>query len=168
MTSRHQITAGMPDEDAFRPFGEILTPPDVPGGRLQFGHWLVPSASLALQCHLNSVAVSTLPLALDLMERHPHAAQIFLPLDVSRYLVTVMPADDEGRPDPKGAISMILPGTLGIVYRQGVWHAPITVLDRDGYFAVMMQRGAPDDDEIVTIPPFTLTSPQAQAQELAL
>ncbi len=162
MTSRHQITAGTPDVEAFKPFGEILFPPDAPGGRRQFGHWLVPTAALDLQCHLNTVAVSMLPLALDLMERHPHAAQIFLPLDVSRYLVTVMSADAEGRPDPAGALSMLLPGTIGIVYRPGVWHAPITVLDRDGHFAVMMQRGAPDDDEIVSIPPLTLIGPTAQ------
>lgn len=165
MTSPHQITARMPDADAFRPFGEILAPPDAPGGRRQFGNWLAPTASLDLQCHLNSVAVSALPFVLDRVERHPHAAQIFLPLDVSRYLVTVMPADADGRPDPAAALSMVLPGTLGVVYRQGVWHAPITVLDRDGNFAVMMQRGAPDDDVIVAIPPLTLTG--LSAQELA-
>ena len=165
MTLGHQITTGTPDVDAFRPFGDILAPPDGPGGRRQFGHWLKPTAALDLQCHLNTVAVSALPLALDRMERHPHAAQIFLPLDVSRYLVTVMPADADGRPDPAGALSMLLPGTLGVVYRPGVWHAPITVLDRDGHFAVMMQRGAPDDDVIVTIPPLTLTG--LRAQELA-
>jgi ureidoglycolate lyase len=96
------------------------------------------------------------------MERHPHAAQIFLPLDVSRYLVTVMPADAKGRPDPAHALSMVLPGTLGVVYRPGIWHAPILVLDRDGHFAVMMQRGAPDDDVIFTIPPLTLTGLRPQ------
>jgi ureidoglycolate lyase len=162
MTRGHQITIGKPDADAFRPFGEILAPPDAPGGRRQFGHWLVPTAALDLHCHLNAVAVSALPLELDQMERHPHAAQIFLPLDVSRYLVTVMPADAKGRPDPAHALSMVLPGTLGVVYRPGIWHAPILVLDRDGHFAVMMQRGAPDDDVIFTIPPLTLTGLRPQ------
>jgi ureidoglycolate lyase len=120
MTLGHQIMTGMPDADAFRPYGEILAPPDAPGGRRQFGHWLVPTGSLDLQCHLNSVAASALPFVLDRMERHPHAAQIFLPLDVSRYLVTVMPADAEGLPDAARALSMTLPGTLGIVYRPGM------------------------------------------------
>jgi ureidoglycolate lyase len=165
MTLWHQIMTGTPDADAFRPFGEILAPPDAPGARRQFGHWLVPTASLDLQCHLNSVAASALPFVVDRMEQHPHAAQIFLPLDVSRYLVTVMPSDVEGRPDPSRTLSMVVPGTLGVVYRKGVWHAPVTVLDRDGHFAVMMQRGAPDDDVIVAIPPLTLTG--LRAQELA-
>jgi ureidoglycolate lyase len=162
MTPGHQITTGKPDANVFRPFGEILAPPDALGGRWPFGHWLAPTGALDLHCHLNAVAVSALPLALDRMERHPHAAQIFLPLDVSRYLVTVMPADADGLPDPSGTLSMLMPGTLGVVYRPGVWHAPITVLDRDGHFAVMMQRGAPDDDVIVTIPPLMLTGPRAQ------
>ncbi len=165
MTLARRIITGAPDGEAFGPFGEILTPPEAHGARRQFEHWLAPAPNLDLRCHVNAVAVSELPVALAHVEKHPHAAQIFLPLDVSRYLVTVMPSDAEGRPDPARALSMVLPGTRGVVYRPGVWHAPITVLDRDGHFAVMMQRGAPDDDVIVSIPPLTLTA--LRAQELA-
>ena len=43
------------------------------------------------------------------VEAHPHAAQVFLPVDVDRYVVTVMPGGDA--PDPAGALSVILPGT---------------------------------------------------------
>lgn len=165
MTQALRILTGAPDGVAFGPFGEILAPPKTHGDRMQFGHWLQPTPALDLRCHLNTVVASALPVALAQVEKHPHTAQIFLPLDVSRYLVTVMPADAEGRPNPARALSMVLPGTLGVVYRPGVWHAPITVLDRDGHFAVMMQRGAPDDDVIVTIPPLTLTG--LMSQELA-
>ncbi len=162
MSSVRRLITGAPDDEAFAPFGEILTPPDRHGSRRQFEHWLLPVPDLDLRCHVNSVAVSALPVALHQTEKHPHAAQVFLPLDVSRYLVTVMPSDAEGWPDPARALSMVLPGTRGVVYRPGVWHAPITVLDRDGHFAVMMLRGAADDDVIVAIPPLMLTGPPAQ------
>ena len=165
MTFVHKIMTTPPDVTAFQPYGEILAPPDTHGGRRPFAQWLMPTSGLELHCHLNAVAASALPVALDRMEKHPHAAQIFLPLDVSRYLVSVMPSDAEGRPDPARTLSMVVPGTRGVVYRPGVWHAPITVLDRDGHFAVMMLRGAVDDDVIVAIPPLTLTG--LRAQELA-
>ena len=75
---------------------------------------------------MNHVAPSSLPLELVQVEAHPHAAQVFLPVDVDRYVVTVMPGGDT--PDPAGALSVILPGTVGIAYRPGAWHAGMTVL----------------------------------------
>jgi ureidoglycolate lyase len=84
---------------------------------------------------------------------------VFLPVDVDHYVVTVMPGQD--MPDPTGAVSVILPGTVGIVYRPGAWHAGMTVLDRPGHFAVLMWRGAADDDRFADIPPLTIVAPEA-------
>jgi ureidoglycolate lyase len=94
------------------------------------------------------------------IERHPDAAQAFLPLDVARYLVTVMPSRPGRRPDPTRARAFAVPGTLGVIYRAGAWHAAVTVLDRDGAFSVLQYRGGPRDDEVVPIPPLTVTLPQ--------
>ena len=152
-----RIAAITPAEADFAPFGAFLAPPARHNERAQFGHWLAPVDALELQCHLNSVAARALPVVLDRVEKHPHAAQVFLPVDVARYLVTVMPATDDGGPDPARALCVVVPGTRGVVYRPGVWHAGIMTLDRDGHFAVLMRRGAPDDDVIATIPPLTLT-----------
>jgi len=157
------IAPRAPDAAAFAPFGALVEGPALHGDRRLYSDWLTPVAGLGLQFHINSVPRSDLPLTLAQVECHPHAAQVFIPLDVSRYLVTVMP-DAGGRPDPSGALAMILPGTMGVIYRPGAWHMGVTVLDRDGRFAVLMWRGAADDDVFVPIAPLKIPAP-APAQK---
>jgi ureidoglycolate lyase len=151
----------VPDTAAFAPFGALIQPPQAPGDRRMFSDWLTPVAGLDLQFHINHVAPSTLPLRLDQVERHPHSAQAFVPMDVSRYLVTVMPTRSDGLPDPAGALCFLMPGTLGVVYRRDAWHAGITVLDRPGAFAVLMWRGAADDDVMAPVAPRQIALPLA-------
>lgn len=141
-----------PDAAALAPFGAVIEPPEAPGQRRMFSDWFAPVAGLSLQVHVNHVAPTTLPLSLTLVEHHPHSAQAFVPMDVSRYLVTVMPPDANGGPDPSRSLAFLMPGNLGIVYRPCAWHAGITVLDRPGYFAVLMLRGHDDDDVFASIP----------------
>ena len=155
MTGRVAIQAM--DAALFAPFGTVVRAPDAPGGRAQYGHHIAPRPGLALQFHMNAVAPSPLPLRLSQVERHPHAAQVFLPVDVGRYLVTVMAAQSGGSPDPAQTLCFLMPGTLGVIYHPGVWHAGATVLDKTGHFAVLMQRGAADDDVLADIAPLTLT-----------
>lgn len=145
--------------EALSRFAVLVEPPAAPGDRQHYNNWLDPVPGLTLQFHLNHVAPSTLPLSLTRMEMHPHAAQVFLPVDVDRYLVTVMPGGDT--PDPAGAVSVVLPGTVGLIYRPGAWHAGITALGRPGHFAVLMWRGAADDDRFADIAPLLIEAPQA-------
>ena len=150
------LIATAPDAATFSPFGALIEKPDAAGDRRMFSHWLPPVEGLALQFHLNQVAPSALPFALSQVERHPHAAQAFVPVDVSRYLVTVMPSAADGTPDVAGARCFVLPGNVGVVYRRDVWHAGMTVLDRPGSFAVLMMRGAADDDVMLSVPTMTI------------
>lgn len=150
-----------PDAAAFAPFGALIEPPQAPGDRRMFSDWITPVAGLSLQFHINHVAPASLPLRLDQVERHPHSAQAFVPMDVSRYLVTVMPSRADGRPDPAAALCFLMPGTLGVVYRRDAWHAGITVLDRPGAFAVLMWRGAADDDVLADVAPRRIDLPLA-------
>ena len=142
-----------------RPSARWSTAPDAHGARTHYSDWVAPADGLALQFHTNSVAVSEGPISLDRMERHPHSAQVFVPMAVSRYLVTVMPAALDGAPDPAGILCMVLPGTVGVIYRKNVWHSGVTVLDTDGSFAVLMLRGAPDDDVFAPVGPLSLMAP---------
>lgn len=158
----HVATA--PDAAAFAPFGTIIDAPRRPGDRNMFGDWLRPVDGLALQFHINAVAPSAEPVNLTLIERHRHAAQVFVPMDVSRYLVTVVRARADGAPDLTGVVCMELPGTLGVIYHPGVWHAGVTVLDRTGHFAVLMYRGAGDDDEFRAIDPITIRTTSSKVQ----
>ncbi len=92
---------------------------------------------------------TALPYAINQLERHPRTAQIFIPLDVSRYVVVVAPPGAGGRPDLSMAMAMIVQGDRGIVFAKGVWHAGATVLDGMGSFAVLHYRdGTPADDEL--------------------
>lgn len=146
-----------PDPVLFAPFGRFVTAPDRPGERAFFSDHLGASApNAAPVLHVNKVAASTLPFRLTSVERHPNADQIFIPLDVSRYLAIVMPSDRNGDPVPAGARAFLLPSTLGVAYRTAVWHAGATALDRVGSFAVLMWRGAEVDDEFRTIEPLTV------------
>ena len=147
------IALRAPDATAFAPFGEFIAVPARCGDRRMYSDWVAPVPDLALQFHTNRVAPSALPLSVTRVERHPRAAQVFLPLGASRYVVTVMPATADGRPDVALARAFVLPATLGVVYRAGTWHAGITALDHESSFAVLMWRGAADDDAFAAIPP---------------
>ena len=69
---------------------------------------------------------------LDVLERHRFSPQTFIPLEVSRYLVTVAPSDASGRPILSEVRAFIVGSGRGIVYRRGTWHSGMTVLDRPG------------------------------------
>jgi ureidoglycolate lyase len=158
------LTPQAPDPTAFAPFGEFLEPPSAVGERAMFGRWLEPVPGMVQQCHLNRVAPSTFPILVDQVECHPHAPQVFVPVGVSRYLVTVMPSDETGGPDPERALAFVVPGTLGVAYRPGTWHAGIAVLDAEASFAVLMWRGGVEDDVFAAIPPIELCSADSLAK----
>lgn len=138
---------------AFEPFGAVLAPPPRVGERAMLHPWLTPVEGRTLQMHLNRVAPRQGTAQLTQLECHPHAAQMFVPVGVSRYVVVVAPGLDSGDPDVAGLRAFEVPGTVGIVYRPGAWHAGISVLDHEASFLVAMWRGGQDDDVFVDIPP---------------
>lgn len=145
------------DGEAFAAFGALIEPPRMVGERRFFSSWLgAEHESCDPVLHVNHVAEYALPLQLDSLEKHPHAAQAFVPLDVSRYIVTVAPSDPDGRPLIEDLHAFIVPGNRGVIYRRDVWHGSARVLDRAGSFAVLMWRGATDDDVFVPIEPVML------------
>ena len=75
-----------------------------------------------------------------------------------RYLVVVMPSDQDGNPVIEGTLAFLAPGTIGVIYYPNVWHLGATVLDRPGHFTVLMWRnGASPDDDFRAIAPLTLS-----------
>jgi len=156
------LAARSPDPVAFAPYGAFIDPPEGFGERAVFSDWLEPVASRVQQCHVNRVARATLPLLLDLVECHPHAAQVFIPMgEVSRYLVVVMPPSSDGGPDTTGAEAFVVPGSRGVSYAPGTWHTGIIALDVDASFAVFMWRGGEEEDDLfVSIPPLEVSVPE--------
>ncbi|HUU35996.1 MAG TPA: ureidoglycolate lyase [Vicinamibacterales bacterium] len=155
-----RLSIELPDASAFAPFGRFIDRPAQVGERRMYSEWLSPVDGLSLHFHTNRVEASRLPLTLDRMERHPHAAQAFLPLHGTRYMVAVMAANAEGQPDPASARAFLMPRTLGVIYHAGTWHAGMTALDDEASFAVLMWRGASDDDVLATIPPLVVLPAQ--------
>lgn len=148
--------------EAFAAYGDLIDRPAEAGQRAFYSRWL-GGEGLDPVFHVNHVPVSALPALVSRLERHPHAAQCFVPLDVSRYLVTVAPSMTDGAPDLGAVRSFLVPGTLGVVYAPGVWHAGISVIDRAGAFAVLMWRGANDDDVFTDISPLQLVRQEGLA-----
>lgn len=148
--------------DRFAAYGAIIDRPAQFGERAFYSHWL-GGENLAAVFHVNNVPMTTMPAVVDRLERHPHAAQCFVPLDVSRYLVTVAPSKADGSPDLEQVETFLVPGTVGVLYAPGIWHAGISVIDRAGAFAVLMWRGANDDDVFTDISPLQLVTEEGQA-----
>jgi len=145
------------DAAAFSPFGTLIHPPDHAGQRQMFSEWASPVTGLRPQLHVNRVAPHPWPVTVSQVERHPHAAQVFLPLDAGPYLIVVMPSLETGAPDVARACAWLVPPTRGIAYHRGVWHAGIVAVDRESCFAVLMWRGAADDDVMTAVTPMTIT-----------
>lgn len=150
------LVALPPDAAVFAPFGAFIDRPAEAGTRRMYSPWLAPVPTLTPQFHTNHVGPSALPLGVTRVERHPHASQVFLPLSASRYLVTVLPPRADGQPDVARAHAFVVPGTLGVAYRPNVWHTGIVALETEASFAVLMWRGAADDDVFADVPRFTV------------
>ena len=136
----------------FAPFGQLIVPPDAPGERTFYTDWLGSEhPGTAPRLHVNFVPAVSLPHRVTVLERHPHAAQIFLPLEADRYFIVVAPSLSNGAPDLGNARAFVAPGNIGVIYSKGTWHASATALGRSAHFAVFMWRNDGDDDEFLTL-----------------
>lgn len=144
------LTAGPADAAAFRRFGRLLEAPAEVGVRADYTECLAFDAGPGLvpRLHVNRTRAATLPHSLPAFERHPHAWQTFVPLDVSRFVIVVAGTRADGTPDLDDVHAFVLPGTVGVGYAPGVWHAPAATLDRDGTFAVVWPRADTDADTL--------------------
>jgi len=146
--------------EAFAPFGDVLVPPTDPG-RLYYEGGLGngrpqarPSFSIS-----RKLPAPGLPLEANLMERHEHSSQTFLPLEVARWLIIVCPHAAGGGPDRSGLRAFIAGPDQGVTYRMNTWHHGLTVLDQPARMAIFMWRdGTSGDEEFVPVQPFTVSA----------
>ena len=80
----------------------------------------------------------TLPLKLELVERHPEGSQAFFSITGAPFLVVVAP-DEGGRPGRPRAF-MTAQGQ-GVNFLRGTWHGVLTPLVEPGLFAVVDRIG---------------------------
>lgn len=80
----------------------------------------------------------TLPLKVEMMERHPQGSQAFLPMSQDPFLVLV--ASDKGGAPHAPQAFLTAPGQ-GINLHKGTWHGVLTPLGGPGLFAVVDRIG---------------------------
>lgn len=158
------ITATPLTEDAFRPFGDVLDATGDPDkiinaglcGRFHDRAQLDFGTGGRAGISLFRAELRTLPLELDLMERHPEGSQAFLPLDAVPFLVIVAP-DSGGQPGQPIAF-LSRPGQ-GVNYHRGTWHGVLTPVTGNGIFAVIDRIGTTPNLEEYHFPaPFLVTA----------
>ncbi|WP_246288336.1 ureidoglycolate lyase [Achromobacter pestifer] len=140
--------------EAFAPYGEVIAHQGA-----ERRHFLTEPMRHGQQVSRQACWVSRVngraagPVAIELMERHPHAAQTFVPLTATPYLVVVAPTGTDGLPDMTRLAAFLASGSQGVCYRVGTWHHGLTVLDGPAEFFVLMgQTGRGDDDEFWQAP----------------
>ena len=146
-----QIAAAPMDAAAFAPFGDVI---DIAGdpdklinqglcgryhdrARLEFG---TGRAGVSLF----KAETRSLPLALDLVERHPLGSQCFIPMTPDPFLVIVAP--DEGG-TPGTPLAFVTRSGQAVNFFGGTWHGVLTPLSAPGLFAVVdrIAEGEPAD-----------------------
>ena len=140
-------------QKAFAPFGDIIEAREKPTMMINQGkcgrhHDLAKldfseggrAAISIFECQSYS-----LPLTLELVERHPLGSQAFLPLNENPFLVIVA-EDANGKPRKPRAF--VTKAGQGVNYHKGVWHGVLTPFaGRTQYFAVVDRVGGGDNLE---------------------
>lgn len=80
----------------------------------------------------------TLPLRLEMVERHPDGAQAFIPMSTEPFLVVVAPEKNQSPDTPRAFVTN---GAQGVNYHRGTWHGVLTPLAAPGRFAVVDRIG---------------------------
>lgn len=111
------------------------------------------SVSIARCC-----SATTLPYSFDMIERHPHGSQAFVPLTPCRMLVVVAPAGE-----PAAAANLrafVSNGQQGINYHRGTWHMPLIAFEPGQQFLIIDRAGdTPNCDLHYLDQPITLLAP---------
>lgn len=131
---------------AFAPFGEVLEAGagagrpvnQGRGRRLDVAPRLAHAPAARPAQAIYELSGSALPLALEILERHPLTSQVFWPLEGARALIAVAPNLPDGSPDISRLAAFTSGPGQGFHYLPGIWHAPLFALENDAGFAMQM------------------------------
>jgi len=147
MTMMQAIEIQKMTAEKFKPFGDIIDfdrPPSfaINNGMCDRYHALaqteVTGTNAQIIISLGRAKSYSLPLKLEMMERHPYGSQAFIPLQQAPFLVIVA-ADDGGQPATPNAF--MTQAGQGINYHRNVWHAVLTPIDHSGDFLIVDRIG---------------------------
>lgn len=140
-----QIKAIPLTAQAFAPFGDVLGATGAPDKIINQGMCGRHHDLAALDFHAGRAGISvfnaqprSLPMDLDMMERHPDGSQAFVPMHQNPYLVVVAP-DDGGAPGTP--VAFIAQPGQAVNYHRNIWHAVLCPLHDPGLFTVIDRIG---------------------------
>ncbi|WP_207002758.1 ureidoglycolate lyase [Trinickia mobilis] len=148
--------------ESFAPFGDVVA---VANGErrnhFKFAYETAPEAGEPALWVSYPPSVAREVVEVSRLERHPYAAQTFIPIRDGRYLVIVCHAAADGSPDLATLRAFVAGSDQGVTYRRNVWHHGLTVLDQRTRFAVVTTlTGRGDDDCFHELaPPVRVTLP---------
>ncbi len=136
---------------AFAPFGEVIDVSGTPDKIINQGlcgryhdRATLDFAEGRAGMSLFKAQPRSLPMTLDMVERHPQGSQLFIPMSEHGFLAIVAP-DHAGTPGTPLAFET-QPGQAVNFYR-GTWHGVLTPLFAPGLFAVIDRIGAGENLE---------------------
>lgn len=92
---------------------------------------------------------TTLPLRLDMLERHPLGSQAFVPLSPCKMVIVVSPPGESI--DTSALRAFVTNGRQGFNYRRGTWHMPLISFDEGQEFLIIDRGGSEANCEVHTI-----------------
>ncbi len=131
--------------ETFAPFGDVLEAAGAPDRLINRGRCGRFHDRARLDFSDGQAGISlfqsrivSLPLTLDMVERHPEGSQAFLPMSPDPFLVVVASDTGTGPGEPRAFLTA--PGQ-GINFHRGTWHGVLTPLAGPGLFAVIDRIG---------------------------
>jgi ureidoglycolate lyase len=109
---------------------------------------------------VTTIARSTFPLEIRLLERHVNSTQTFIPMLNSDFLAIVTPNLPDGSPNLSELRAFLFEGNTGLTYRLGVWHASMIGISNLATFSVLMWRGEDSKDETIGVEPLQIHLPR--------
>ena len=76
----------------------------------------------------------TLPMKIDMMEKHPLGSQALIPMKETNFITFVAPLGD--KPEISKIESFIISPRIGINYKPGIWHFPLISTENTNFLVI--------------------------------
>lgn len=146
--------------EAFAPFGDVIGIGGREGEVINEGHTRKFADLAAVDVaqeggrpavHLYRSRSLSLPLRVEVMERHPLGSQAFVPLQGRPFVVIVAPPGDV--PNRDAIRAFLADGTQGVNLARGVWHHYQVTLEEESDYLVIDRAGPGENFEEARIDP---------------
>jgi ureidoglycolate lyase len=92
---------------------------------------------------------SSLPLRLDMVERHPLGSQAFVPLSPCKMVIVVAPPEESV--EAQDLRAFVTNGRQGFNYRRGTWHMPLVSFAAGQEYLIIDRGGSASNCEEHTL-----------------